>query len=331
MIRRFVPGSKQPVAHWTWRPIYRSGIVMQSFTLHPRPPYRLDLTVWVLRRLPVNAMDRWDGEAYRRVLVVDDIPVEVTVRQTGSSKAPRLRVELAAEQTASTMEKAVATTLTKMLGLNIDLTPFYQLAQTDPKLTALTSRFVGFKPPRLPTLFETMVNGIACQQISLSAGLQLLNRFCTAFGPEFGRQYAFPRPEDLDSARVEDFRKLGFSGRKGQGILDRARSIVEGTLDLEELSGMEDAAAVGRLRQLPGIGRWTAQYALLRGLGRLDVYPADDVGSQNKFMCWLSLEERPGYDAIHRIIDHWRPYRGLIYFYLLLDQQARQGLLEEAR
>ena len=94
---------------------------------------------------------------------------------------------------------------------------------------------------------------------------------------------------------------------------------------------MEDAAAVARLRQLPGLGRWTAQYVLLRGLGRLDVYPADDVSSQNKFQRWLNLEERPDYDAIYQILDHWRPYRGLIYFYLLLDQQARQGLLGELR
>ena len=218
-----------------------------------------------------------------------------------------------------------------MLGLNIDLTPFYRLAQADQKLADLTGRFVGFKPPRLPTIFETMVNGIACQQISLAAGLQLLNRLCGAWGLERGGQHAFPRPEDLVPARAEDLRKLGFSGRKGQGILDRARSIAEGTLALEELSGMEDAAAVARLRQLPGLGRWTAQYVLLRGLGRLDVYPADDVGSQNKFKRWLSLEERPCYDAIYQILDHWRPYRGLFYFYLLLDQQARQGLLGEGR
>lgn len=304
---------------------------MGCFTLQPLPPYRLNLTVWVLRRLSVNAMDRWDGEAYRRVLVVDGIPVAVTVWQTGLSKAPELCVELAGEQTSSSMEKAVAAILTKMLGLNIDLTSFEHLVQADQSLAGLTGRFTGFKPPRLPTVFETMVNGIACQQLSLSVGLQLLNRLCASWGLECGGQHAFPRPEDLAAAQTEDLRKLGFSGRKSQGILDQARSIAGGTLVLEELSGMEDAAAVKRLRQLPGIGRWTAQYALLRGLGRLDVYPADDVGSQNKFKRWLSLEERPDCEAINRIIDRWRPYRGLIYFYLLLDQQARQGLLAEAK
>jgi DNA-3-methyladenine glycosylase II len=140
-------------------------------------------------------------------------------------------------------------------------------------------------------------------------------------------QHAFPRPDELHLAKVEELRALGFSNRKSQWILDRARGITEKTLDLEELSGMEDVEATTRLRLLPGFGRWTAQYVLLRGLGRLDVFPADDVGSQNKFKRWLNQDERPDYAAIYQIIDHWRPYRGLIYFYLLLEQQARQGLL----
>lgn len=300
---------------------------MRNFTLHPRPPYRLDLTVWVLRRLPVNAMDRWDGEGYRRVLVVDGVPVEVTIRQLGSAATPQLRVELLGARITSSIKESVRDTLTKTLGLDIDLAPFYRMAQADPKLSDLIMRYVGFRPPRLPTIFETMVNGIACQQISLSAGLQLLNRFCATWGMEWDGQHAFPRPEELRLAKVEELRALGFSNRKSQWILDRARGITEKTLDLEELSGMEDVEATTRLRQLPGFGRWTAQYVLLRGLGRLDVFPADDVGSQNKFKRWLNQKERPDYAAIYQIIDHWRPYRGLIYFYLLLEQQARQGLL----
>lgn len=305
------------------------GFAMKKFILYPRPPYRLDLTVWVLRRLPVNAVDRWDGEAYRRVLVVDDLPVEVTVWQIGAPAAPQLRVELRGAHLAPSIEERIRDLLTKMLGLDVDLTPFYRMARADPKLTDLSGRFTGFKPPRLPTIFEAMVNGIACQQLSLSVGLHLLNRLCATWGVERGGQHAFPRPKDLSLTRVEELRALGFSNRKSQWILERARALTEKSSDLEELFGMEDAEAATRLRQLPGFGRWTAQYVLLRGLGRLDVFPADDVGSQNKFKRWLRLQERPDYAAIHQIIAHWRPYRGLIYFYLLLDQQARQGLLEE--
>ena len=81
---------------------------------------------------------------------------------------------------------------------------------------------------------------------------------------------------------------------------------------------------------LKGVGRWTAQYILLRGLGRLDVFPADDVGSQNKMQRWLQRKQRPDYEKMYRILAPWRPYRGLLYFYVLLNDHARQGLFEPA-
>ena len=60
---------------------------MAVFKLTPVPPFRLDLTIWVLRRLPINQMDRWDGKTYRRVLMLADTPVEIAVVQAGSARA----------------------------------------------------------------------------------------------------------------------------------------------------------------------------------------------------------------------------------------------------
>ena len=65
---------------------------MAVFKLTPVPPFRLDLTVWVLRRLQINQMDRWDGKTYRRVLTLGDRPVEVAVVQAGSARVPQLTV-----------------------------------------------------------------------------------------------------------------------------------------------------------------------------------------------------------------------------------------------
>ena len=63
-----------------------------TFVLRPVPPFRLDLTVWALRRRRRNLMDRWDGSTYRRVVVVGGRPTELAVRQAGSFAAPRLSV-----------------------------------------------------------------------------------------------------------------------------------------------------------------------------------------------------------------------------------------------
>ncbi len=303
---------------------------MTVFTLTPAPPFRLDLTVWVLRRLPINQMDRWDGKTYRRVLMLGDAAVEVAVVQSGSAREPQLTVTARGARLGGRMCEALISTLDKMLGLSLDLHPFRRLARADQRLAGLIDPFVGFKPPRLPSVFETMVNGIACQQLSLQAGMHLLNRLCHTYGLPVGENHAFPRPIDLASASPAQLRRLGFSGNKSQVILSTARAVAQGTLNLEDLAALDTAEALDHLVALKGIGRWTAQYILLRGLGRLDVFPADDVGSQNKMQHWLRRKQRPNYEKMYRILAPWRPYRGLLYFYLLLNHQVRQGLLEPA-
>jgi DNA-3-methyladenine glycosylase II len=299
----------------------------QTFELYPRAPFRLDLTVWALRRSPDNRIDRWDGCVYRRLVMQGDLRIEWAVRQTGPPESPELQVGISSYGAGSPDAAAVGSTLTRLLGLQIDLGEFYHRVAVATPLAEMVQRFSGLKPPRLPTVFETVVNGIACQQLSLNVGIGLLNRLSREFGPAAGGQHAFPRPADLCGAGVEALRELGFSRRKAEYIFEAARAVGAGSLDLEALERSGDREAVEDLQRLRGIGRWTAEYVMLRGLGRLDFIPADDVGAQNKIQRWLGLEARPDYAAVHRSIDRWSPYRGMIYFYLLLDHLSQKGVL----
>lgn len=120
---------------------------MAVFTMKPLPPFRLDLTVWVLRRLPINGMDRWDGATYRRVLLLDDVPVEVAVVQRGSAGAPQLTVTTKGSRLSRATREALILTLDTMLGLNIDLHSFSRLAENDPRLAGLIDPFIGIRAP----------------------------------------------------------------------------------------------------------------------------------------------------------------------------------------
>ena len=225
-------------------------------------------------------------------------------------------------------EEVVVTAVRKMLGLDVDLREFYRIAERDRRLSKLADECRGLKPPRMPSVFEALVNGIACQQITLVLGITLLNRLTNAFGVAGGAGHAFPTPGELSRARVEDVKSLGFSGRKAEYIVDASRAIDDGRLDLEALAAVDDDAAVDALLGLRGIGRWTAEYVALRGLGRLDIFPADDIGGQSKLKGWLGLEARPGYEGVHEILDRWRPFRGFLYFHLLVDSLLARGRLE---
>ncbi len=301
-----------------------------SFVLTPRPPFRLDLTVWLLRRRSHNLVDRWDGRTYQRVLLVQEEPALVTVFQTGPPDAHKLHVKIKGTnlyepEAAAALKPA----LTRLLGLEADLAEFYRLAGQDPQLQALVQPFRGFKPPRFPSVFEALVNAIACQQLSLTVGIHLLNRLAAGYGPGFpgenGPAAAFPRPADLAGADPEHLRHLGFSHSKARTVIDLAQGVVQGRVDLEKLDALDDDQAVKYLVALKGIGRWSAEYALLRGLGRWQIFPGDDVGALKRLQAWLALPESPAYPEVRRLLARWQPFGGLIYFHLLLGSLAEKG------
>src|SRR6185312_12459389 len=97
-------------------------------------------------------------------------------------------------------------------------------------------------------------------------------------------------------------------------------------------ASLEDASnekALASLQQLRGIGRWTAEYVLLRGLGRINVFPGDDVGARKNLEQWLGLRKPLTYDSARRVLERWAPFGGLIYFHLLLNQQERLGYVNQ--
>jgi DNA-3-methyladenine glycosylase II len=299
------------------------------FSLAPAPPFRLDLTVWALRRRPDNQVDDWDGETYRRALALDGKVVEVAVAQRGLLDAPRLEARVSGERLTSGVKSAVTEALVRLLGLKADLSGFYRLAADDRRLGPLAERFRGLKPPRFPTVFEALANGIACQQVTLTLGIRLLNCLAENYGAAIagGHLHAFPQPSSLAGLEPERLRRLKFSRQKARALIELSNAVVEGELNLAGLALLDDEAAVARLLQLWGVGRWTAEYALLRGLGRLRVFPGDDVGARNNLQRWLRLKKTLDYEGVRRTLIRWKPYAGLIYFHLLLDRLAEAGMI----
>lgn len=298
-----------------------------SFALEPASPFRLDRTVWALRRRPDNVVDRWDGQTYRRVLVNDDEPFEIAVTQSGA----QLLVTVCGAPATEEIKNQVTAALERLLGIDIRLDGFYRMAERDEKLKPVAEQFCGFKPPRLHSLFETLVNAIACQQLTLTMGIRLLNNLAERYGLTFksadGIFHAFPRPQDLANADIEELRAMKFSYQKARYITTLAHSILQGGLNLDKINSLDDKSAVDRLCDLKGVGRWTAEYFLLRGLGRAHIFPADDVGARNNLQKWLGLPEKLNYETVHRAIEPWKEYGGLIYFHLLMKSLSEKSVM----
>jgi DNA-3-methyladenine glycosylase II len=295
-------------------------------------PFRLDLTVWALRRRSSNFVDRWDDGQYSRIIVADGGPVLLTVTQETNLAEPKLLVTVESRTRISARARKEAGLLVqKMLGLAVDLKPFYKLARDSAIIGPLVERFAGVRPPRFPSVFEGLVNSIACQQVTLDLGIVLLNRLSQQFGAHVVEQgavlHAFPTPADLAGAPEESIRELGFSRQKARAIQELSTHVTDTTVDLARLDGVPNEEAIAYLSGIRGIGRWSAEYVLLRGLGRLDTFPGDDIGAQNNLQRLFHLADKPTYDHIRQLTSPWHPYEGVVYFHLLLDKLRAKGAL----
>jgi DNA-3-methyladenine glycosylase II len=302
-----------------------------TFTFRPQPPFRLDLTVWAIRRRAHNVVDRFDDGVWRRVLMIGKSPVAIAVRQMRFDERPEIQVRVSAARPQA-VKAEVSKIVTRMLGLERDLSEFYRLARGDAHLRELAERLRGMKPVRYATVFEGFANAVACQLVSLSAGMHVLNRLTEAFGVVGEGNNAaaplrsFPLAAAIARSTPDALRALGLSRQKGEYLIGLAKLAIDPKdPDFASIGRLDDNDAIARLSKIRGVGRWTAEYVMLRGFGRINIFPGDDVGGRNKLFEWLGKGDAPTYDGVGRMLERWHPYGGLIYLHLIVNAVADAG------
>ena len=191
----------------------------------------------------------------------------------------------------------------------------------------LTSSFPGLPVVQTLTPWEALVWAIIGQQINVAFAHRVKRAFAESFGPRVhfkGTDYiGFPSPQatvDLDHDR--DLRPLQFSRQKSRYVIEAARSVLSGTLDLDAIWHIEDDEALDVLQRQIGIGRWTAEYILLRGYHRVDVIPAGDAALKDITGRHLSLGRSATESEVRELAENWRPRRGEIGFLLWFARQS---------
>jgi DNA-3-methyladenine glycosylase II len=289
-----------------------------------KPPYRLDLTVSALRRTSTNLVDVYTSDGrYLRALDGGTSPVIVSVAQSRRN-ALSVSVQGAAAHGALTVAS-----IRRILGTERDISVFHRHARAIPWLAPLARRMRGLRPPRYPGLFEACANAILFQQVSLSSASAIMRRFLLALGTAVEHDgvplVVFPSAERFLGAKDTALRAAGLSANKLATLRRAGDAIATGDLTeamLEELPS-EDAAL--RLQGIKGIGPWTAAVILLRGLGRLDVFPGNDSGVRAN----LARVAGSRVTAAH-VVEKLGSQRGMLYFCLLLARLEARGEIGRA-
>ncbi|MEQ9815644.1 MAG: DNA-3-methyladenine glycosylase 2 family protein [Azospirillaceae bacterium] len=156
--------------------------------------------------------------------------------------------------------------------------------------------------------FATLLKIILDQQVSTAAADAMWRRLESAL-PDV-------EPEGFLSLDADTLKACGFSRQKANYGQALARAILDGSIDLDRIAGLEDAPAMEALTALKGIGTWSAECYLLFGLGRRDVLPAKDLALQIGWQIAARVEARPGHDELYALGEDWRPHRSAASFML---------------
>jgi len=190
------------------------------------------------------------------------------------------------------------------------------LRQADPVLARLIDDRPDFDPrawmTQLPPmdLYGALLFQVTGQQLSVAATRRTLARIQALLGGHL------PSPADLLAVDPAQLRQAGLSWRKISTLRDLAERLTDGRLNQDVLSSLPDDELLAELTEIPGIGPWTVQGAMLIALGREDVVLPGDLALRKAVQAAYRLDHLPAQQEVLAIAETWRPYRSLATSYL---------------
>jgi DNA-3-methyladenine glycosylase II len=183
------------------------------------------------------------------------------------------------------------------------------LRRVDPVMRAVIQRAGPFRLKPRRDRFYSLVSSILSQQISGKAAASIRGRLEDYVAPEK------ISAETLSRIKPDQLRQIGVSQQKSMYLIDLAERVRTGELKLDGLARRTDNEVIEALVQVKGIGVWTAQMFLIFSLGRMDVFPHDDLGVRSAIRNLYGLRDLPDKETSHRIAKPWRPYASVASWY----------------
>jgi AraC family transcriptional regulator of adaptative response / DNA-3-methyladenine glycosylase II len=263
----------------------------------------------------IPGVEAVEGATYRRTIALGDVVGSLCV----SAEPRALRVDVALPATDRLFD--VAARVRRMFDLDADPDRIAAELRRDPLLATRIKRRPGLRLPGAWDPFECAVRAIVGQQVTVRAATTIAGRIAEAFGRPLASgdehvRVLFPDAQTLRTAPLE---RVGVIAVRAEAIRTLAAAIADGTLALDGTLATDDV--VGRLRALPGIGDWTAQYIALRALGEPDAFPAGDLGLRK------AAGNGAGPLSEHALLaraEAWRPWRGYAALHLWTEGGTRR-------
>ena len=291
--------------------------------LHPKPPFDFDLTARHMHVLPPSKYV--DGVYSRVIRLGSGKAVPISVESTGTIEKPKLEVLSQADSHLTDKDrKEIEERVSYMFSTDQVLDEFYLLIDENPVLKYAKKDMYGLKIHTTPALYEGIVIGYCSQWVSFARVVRMLDNLIRRFGERIDKNYAFPLPEALAGASIDELRECGL-GFRAERVKRFCVQVANGNIDLDVLESLPDEDLKECLMEIKWIGPWMSEGAMLWTFKRLNAFPID-VWSAKVFRTFYSeLENRSHEDIAEFASGSWGKYRGLAYYYLMC---AREKLSE---
>ena len=321
-----IAGQDAAREHWAstlnvWPEDLAAWTATGAYTLRYGGPFRVEETLRYLARDPNNHAEQVQGSIYTRHFRLDGAErlVRLEIAEEGARAAMHPPGPATPDQWAP-----LHTLLTRQLGLGQPLAEFYGAVAERSVLAPWLERLHGLRVPLVPTVWEGLCWAVVGQQINLAFAYKLRNALITLGNglPWDGTNrrppepLPFPNPQQVLAIADDAWRPAQYSARKSEYLRVIARAFDEGQLSEEGLRAMDGDTLTETLSALKGVGPWTVNYVRLRSLGDMDALPAGDAGLKNALHRLHGLTAPPGPEEQTRLMEEFRPYRGLATYYL---------------
>jgi DNA-3-methyladenine glycosylase II len=297
----------------------------ETFQLQALRPFNFDLSAQIFSSGDPEFRSYANG-VFHQVLNINGKLMLIKVDSIGKVEKPKLSIVLISNIAITTQDKKAAEKMIEFVfNLDFDINSFYHDVENDMTMRQIAKQLYGLKNPTTPTVFESLVDSIVEQQISIKVAITIEHRLAKKFGGHIdidGKTYfAFPTPQNIAAANINEIQQVGLSMRKAEYILNAAKLIAESKLDLEQLKcNPNPEQIIAELDEIRGIGIWTAELTMLRGMQRLDAFPADDFGIRRVISRYYCGGKPIKTAEARKIAEAWGRWKGLAAYYLIIAE-----------
>jgi AraC family transcriptional regulator of adaptative response / DNA-3-methyladenine glycosylase II len=300
----------------TLRRTHEAGAL--SVRLAYRPPYDWDAMLSFLAARAIPCVELVSGDVYRRTIAIGGVCGVISIAPAGNNRAD---VSVRFPDMAALPQ--IIARVRRVFDLAADPDAIGAHLSLDPVLAPLVVARPGLRVPGAWDGFELAVRAIFGQQITVPAATRLLGRLVEAHGATLpaamtdgeGLSHLFPTPASMVRA---DLAVLGMPKARAMAVTSLAQAISTDPAIFSRGASLDEAIA--KLRSLPGIGEWTAQYIAMRELREPDAFPAADIGLMRAM---AADGQRPSPSELLSRAERWRPWRAYAALHLWAAGVAR--------